>query len=188
MIQEDILAKILGKCLLHLRVGCSNRLFPLIQLELEHLTYLLELAQGHSTVETYINKSNDLFYITKNNKINGCMICDDKDREDLSKHKKFLFHLSEKDKIYIDILIVFCHHAHRERLNNNTDNIWKEVYYNHNVPGLIGSKDKGSLKYYLGLECKEFKNYLNPEDTKEYEIHWKKLKKVLRKRLFRLKL
>lgn len=185
---EDILAKILTECLLNLRIACNNGFFPLLQFELEHLPYLLELAQGHSTVETYINKSEHLFYITRNNKINDCSIYNDKYRKELSKYNTFLFHLNERDKIYIDILSVFYNHVHRERLNNNTDNIWTEVYYNHNVPGLIGSKAKDPLRYYLGLECRQFKRHLSPEDKREYEVHWKKLKKILRKRLFRLKL
>ena len=149
----------------------TTREYRLLKLESQHFDLLLDLLESKISIESYLGEYNLLFSDEK--------LYKSPDRYPalliLKKVQKEVSTVSVAKEVhcFINILRICCDNIKKHIASERYDEIYNEIYYNHNVPTLIFSRMKVLIENYLLNECADCKKYCSKEMVASYEDAWK---------------
>ena len=143
----------------------------LIKLELQHFDLLLDMLESKINIESYVIEynllfSNEEFYDSSN--VYPSFSAFEKAQSEVN-----TICVDEELLCFINILRICSENIKKHIATESYEKIEDEVYYNHNIPGLIQTKSKGAIKYFLSVECVECKHRCPKEMVSTYEDAWK---------------
>ena len=181
--QKELIEKAceqLAECLLRISTFAVtehyiDRDYHLLKLELQHFDSLLELLRSNISIKEYVSKykmliSNEEFY--EEPRVYRSFSSLEKAQFDVDR-----IYLEEELTCFVNVLKI-CSENLKKHINaKQYEKIKDEIYYNHNVPWLICTKNKGAIKYYLSIECPECIRRCSKEMVQCYEEVWAEVRK-----------
>ena len=160
------------RCLGNIKQFAVSDEHHLLKLESRHLDLLLDLLQSKISLSSYKDEFNTLFQNE-----GGHIYFDSYTPVILSFEKEPI------ENVYVDSEVLFfvnvlqiCSDNIKKHIEcKKYDAIKDEVYYNHNVPSLIFSKNQDLINYYLSVECTGCRCYCSKEMIQSYESIWQQI-------------
>ena len=151
----------------------GNREYRLLKLELQHFDLLLDLLESKISIETYVKGysllfANEKFYDDPNVYPPFSLIKE----SDID-----IICIDKKDLCFINVLKICNENIKKHISSKSYEKISDEIYYSHNVPGLIHTDYKSAIKYFLSVECTECRRRCSKEMVASYEDAWEQVRK-----------
>lgn len=151
-------------------VATNNDYRYLLQVELRHFDFLLDLLESKINLKNYLSEYHSLFsnieFYNDPRTYSSLPII-----EQISKELG-LVSLDEKLGCFVDILRICSTNVKKHSVNGHYDKIDNEIYYCHNVPALIRTENIGAIDYFLRVECVECRARCSGEMVVSYEKDW----------------
>ena len=160
------------RCLGNIKQFAVSDEHNLLKLESRHLSLLLNLLQSKISLSSYKDEFNILFQNE-----DGHIYFDSYTPVIQS------FEIEQIQDVYVDSEVLcfvnvlqICSDNIKKHIEcKNFNAIKDEVYYNHNVPSLIYSKNQDLINYYLSVECTGCRCYCSNEMIQSYESVWQQI-------------
>jgi len=175
-IRKSVLAETICEqirfCFMNLMGLISCKGYYLLKLEVKHFDLLLDVLSMKNSIEAYLDSYYSLFPSTEEYDFTCNYL---PQISTLEKREESYIHLSDKALCFVEILKICSDNIKKYMEHGNYESIKDEIYYNHNVPSLVTANKDDLVKYYLDIECNDFKKNCSKEIVQPYEAIWIKL-------------
>lgn len=168
----EIICEQIQSCFINFVGMTACEAYHLLEIEIKHLDLLLDVLLMRINIKEYL----ECYYSLFSTKEEYEFTCNHIPQlSTLEKEYERKINVSSKALFFIEILRICSDNMKKHIEHRNYELIKDEIYYNHNVPSLISANKKDLVKYYLDIECKEFKNKCMKEIVQPYEAIWLKI-------------
>ena len=174
-IQKELIENICAQvewCLMNIKLSVTLDKHHILKLELQHLDLLLDLLLSKISIRSYIKEYSSLF---SSEGWEGHLEIYIPHILFLEQQQTDIVSIDDEVICFVDILQICRDNMKRYIGYEKYEAIQNEVYYNHNVPSLIATKEIDLIKYYLSTECGGCRSYCSKEMVQSYESTWEKI-------------
>ena len=173
----DVVCEQIRSCLGNIKILNHMKEYEFLAAETEHLALILSLLAAEIDTKSYLSKYDAIFL-----KLEKYSYLESYESQIffLKAEEKGLVPFDDETSFFVQILLVLSNNVLRHINNGQYEKIEDEIYYNHNVPSLISSKNQkihtDLVRHYLDIECKEYKNKCSSKMLESYELIWRKIR------------